>query len=63
MLVQTNLCSSKGEARKMIANGGITAKNEKVADPNLVITTADLDEENSILLKKGKKTFIKVVAK
>ena len=63
LLVQTNLCSSKGEARKMIANGGITAKNEKVADPNLVITTADLDEENSILLKKGKKTFIKVVAK
>ena len=63
LLVQTKLCSSKGEARKMIANGGITAKGEKVTDPNLVITTADLDEENSILLKKGKKTFIKVVAK
>ena len=63
LLVQTKLCSSKGEARKMIANGGITAKNEKVTDANLVITTADLDEEKSILLKKGKKTFIKVVAK
>ena len=47
----------------MIANGGITAKNEKVTDANLVITTADLDEEKSILLKKGKKTFIKVVAR
>jgi tyrosyl-tRNA synthetase len=63
LLVQTNLCSSKGEARKMIANGGITAKGEKVTDPNLVITSADLDEEKSILLKKGKKTFIKVVVK
>ena len=47
----------------MIANGGITAKGEKVTDPNLVITSADLDEEKSILLKKGKKTFIKVVVK
>ncbi len=63
LLVQTNLCSSKGEARKMIANGGITAKGEKVTDPNLVITSNDLDEEKSILLKKGKKTFIKVVAR
>ena len=63
LLVQTNLCSSKGEARKMIANGGITAKGEKVTDPNLVITSVDLDDEKSILLKKGKKTFIKVVVR
>ena len=63
LLVQTNLCSSKGEARKMIANGGISAKGEKVTDANLVITSNDLDENHSILLKKGKKTFIKVVAK
>lgn len=63
LLVQTKLCSSKGEARKMIANGGITTKGEKVTDVNLIITSADLDEENSILMKKGKKTFIKVVAK
>lgn len=63
LLVQTKLCSSKGEARKMIANGGITAKGEKVSDVNLVITSADLDENDSILMKKGKKTFIKVVAK
>ena len=63
ILVLTKLCSSKGEARRMIDNGGITAKGEKVTDPNLIISTSDLDENKSILLKKGKKTFIKVVAK
>lgn len=63
LLVQTNLCTSKGEARKMIANGGISAKCEKVSDINLVLTDKDLDENKSLLLKKGKKTFIKVVAR
>ena len=63
LLVKTKLCSSKGESRKMIDNGGISAKNEKVTDSNLQITLADFDEENSLLLKKGKKTFIKVVVK
>ena len=63
LLVQTKLCSSKGEARKMIGNGGITAKGEKVTDVNMVITNADFDAEKSLLLKKGKKTFIKVVIK
>ncbi|MBQ8425724.1 MAG: tyrosine--tRNA ligase [Clostridia bacterium] len=63
LLVKTNLCSSKGEARKMIGNGGITAKGEKVTDVNMIITKVDFDDEKSLLLKKGKKTFIKVVIK
>ena len=63
LLVQTNLCTSKGEARKMIAGGGISAKGEKVGDVNMTVTKADFDAENSLLLKKGKKTFIKVVLK
>ena len=63
LLVKTNLCSSKGEARKMIVGGGISAKGEKVADVNMVITKADFDSDGALLLKKGKKTFIKVVIK
>ncbi len=62
LLVKTNLCQSKGEARKMIIGGGISVKGEKVSDVNLVIFEKDF-EENSILLKKGKKTFIKVIIK
>ena len=63
LLVQTKLCSSKGESRKMIDNGGITAGGNKVTDVNLVIHQKDFDKDNSLLLKKGKKTFIKVVLK
>ena len=62
LLVRTGLCSSKGESRKMIDNGGITAGGKKVTDVNLVLMQNDF-EKNAILLKKGKKTFIKVVIK
>ena len=62
LLVRTKLCSSKGEARKMIEGGGISVKGEKVADTTLYLKTADF-VDGSILLKKGKKSFVKVVLK
>ena len=62
LLVQTKLCSSKGEARKMIEGGGISVKGEKISDTTLVVKTADF-EDGALLLKKGKKSFIKVVVK
>ena len=62
LLVKTKLCQSKSESRKMIDNGGITLKGEKVKDVNLILTAKDF-EKNAILLKKGKKTFLKVVLK
>ena len=62
LLVKTNLCSSKGEARKMIGNGGITMEKEKVTDVNLTVYEKDFTD-GTLLLKKGKKTFIKVVLK
>lgn len=62
LLVKTKLCSSKSESRKMIDNGGISVKGQKISDVNLILTKSDF-EDNSILLKKGKKTFLKVVIK
>ncbi len=59
LLVLTKLCSSKGEARRMIEGGGITFKNEKVTNFALVVTADDIAD--GALLKKGKKSFIKVV--
>lgn len=60
LLVETKLCQSKGEARKIIDGGGISVNGEKISDVNLKLTVSDF-KDNSILLKKGKKSFIKVV--
>lgn len=62
LLVMTKLCLSKSEARRMIEGGGISAGGVKVASFAQIITNSDL-ENDSILLKKGKKSFIKVVVR
>lgn len=62
LLVLTGLSSSKGEARKLIANGGISVSGNKISDQNLVLNSKDF-AGGSLLLKKGKKSFVKVVLK
>ena len=60
LLVEAKLASSKGEARRLIEQGGITLNNKKVDSFNRVLTAEDF-EKGYALLKKGKKSFIKVV--
>ena len=60
LLALTKLTTSKSEARRMIQGGAITMKGEKVTSFEVVVTKADF-EDGSILLKKGKKNYIKVV--
>ncbi len=62
LLALTKLCSSKSDARRMIEGGAISMKGEKVSDISLVVKMPDF-ENGSLLLKKGKKNFIKVVIK
>lgn len=62
VLTKTGLCSSKSDARRMIEGGAISLNGEKIGDFSKSITLSDFSE-NSILLKKGKKNFIKVQIK
>ena len=62
LLVATKLSSSKSEARRLIAGGAISINGEKVSTFEKNITASDF-ENNSLLLKKGKKNFIKVIVK
>ncbi len=57
ILVQCNLSSSKGEAKRLIQQGGISLDEEKVTDFNLKIKKEAL--EKGIKIKKGKKIFHK----
>ena len=61
LLVLTGLASSKGEARRLIQQGGITVDGEKVEGFDKVITKAEL--EASVKLRKGKKIYKKAVLK
>lgn len=60
MLVKTGLLSSKGEARRLIIQNGLSINDEKYTDPQGVVTPQMLKDEG-IIIKKGKKIFHRVV--
>lgn len=59
LLVLGNLCKSKSDARRMIESGAVFAGDEKVTDVYAVLAEDKLAE--GIVLKKGKKGFVRVL--
>ena len=59
LLVKVGLIPSKGEGRRLIAQGGISVNGEKVTDISLVITPESFDD-GKIVVKKGKKSFLRI---
>ncbi len=58
LLVLGNLCKSKSDARRMIESGAVFAGEEKVTDVYAALQPGDL--ESGVVLKKGKKGFVRV---
>ena len=61
LIFKCNLAPSKSEARRLIQGGAITFKGEKVARFDIQISADEIGD--GALLKKGKKNFVKVVAR
>ena len=60
VLVLTGIAPSKGQARTLISQGGITLNDTKVSDINAKLSSSDFSDGFAIL-KKGKKVFHKLV--
>ncbi|MDR7865214.1 MAG: tyrosine--tRNA ligase [Sporomusaceae bacterium] len=60
ILPATGLAASLGEGRRLIAGGGLYIGEDKVEDPNLVLDLAAFTD-NSLLLRKGKKTYHRII--
>jgi len=61
-LVQTGVFPSKGEARKMIQNGGISINKIKVQTADEAVSSAQLLRNTYLLVQKGKKNYYLVRA-
>ena len=59
-IIKCNIAPSKGQARTLITQGGITLNDEKITDTNYQLSENDFKEGYAIL-KKGKKVFYKLV--
>jgi len=54
---------SKGEMRKMVQSGGVSLNKEKVAEPELIVNTANLLNNKYILIQRGKKNYFLLIAR
>ncbi len=59
LLCAAGLVATRSEGRRAIEQGGVTANGDKVTDVKATVNAADLAE--GVLLRKGKKSYKKVI--
>ncbi len=62
VLVKAGLCDSRGDARRAVQQGGVSVDGEKVTDIGTTYKLEDFAGDGKVV-KRGKKTFAKVVGK
>ena len=58
-IITTGIAPSKGQARTLINQGGISLNDEKITDVNYILSDSDF-KDGFAILKKGKKVFHKL---
>jgi tyrosyl-tRNA synthetase len=58
--LQTGLCKSKGEARRLQAQGGVYVNDERIDNPEYCLGETDL-QDGGILLRAGKKRYHRLI--
>jgi len=58
-IIKAGIAPSKGQARKLIEQGGISLNDNKISDTTYTLTAEDLKNGYAIL-KKGKKVYHKL---
>jgi tyrosyl-tRNA synthetase len=63
LAVKTDMFPSKGEARKMVQNNGVSINKDKVGSIDYEVSDKDIIDGKYILLQKGKKNYHIVIVK
>ncbi len=58
-MVAAGLAASKGEARRLVQQGGVSVNDQKVTDPAATLSAADF-ADGAAVIKKGKKVYHKI---
>lgn len=61
LLVDTKLCKSRNDARTMIKQGSVCVNDVKVVDEHASVSIENLDADGDIILRKGKKNYLKLI--
>jgi tyrosyl-tRNA synthetase len=60
ILTETKIIPSKGEGRRLIQQGGLTINESKITDIAAILTDEDF-KDGSVLVKRGKKNFNRII--
>ena len=60
LLVSGGLCGSRSDARRAVEQGGVSVNDEKVTDTRKTFTADDLGGDG-LVLRRGKKTYKKII--
>lgn len=60
LLIKAGLAASRGEARRLVDQGGICINDEKVSDNKAMLSKGDITGKDSFIVKKGKKVYHKI---
>ncbi len=60
ILVKAGLAKSRGEARRLVEQGGVSLDDVKVASIDVAVEEEKLNEGGFVIVKKGKKAFHKI---
>jgi len=58
LIIKADFSPSRGEARRLITQGGVSIDGEKITDPKSLVKV-----ESGNVLKVGKRKFIKIIGK
>jgi len=59
LMVKSGLAPSKGEGRRLVQQGGVSIDGNKIGDVNYIVEKS-IFNDGKIVIKKGKKVFLKV---
>lgn len=62
ILVENNIIPSKGEGKRLIQQGGLSLNDEKITEFNRQLLQEDL-KDGSVMVKRGKKNYNRVIVK
>ncbi|OGV72093.1 MAG: tyrosine--tRNA ligase [Lentisphaerae bacterium RIFOXYA12_FULL_60_10] len=57
LAVAAGVCSSKGEARRLVLNGGLYVSNRRVDTPERILADADIVDGQLVVFRTGKRNF------
>ena len=57
ILADNKILASRSEARRLVQQGGLYLNDESVTDLGKMLTTADLDDDQSCKILLGKKRY------